>query len=144
MTVPKAALAAGISDSAAYQALMKPDVIRYLNEQVEVFRRGARASSIAVVAEIRDDRSESGKTRIEAAKYLDGQELQAAKIQVNVGVNVHPGYHLLPASATQQMLQLAGSSASILDYQEDSESRSDTEASERVIEGQAESESGDQ
>ena len=118
---------------------MKPVVAQYLKEQIEVFRSGARAGNLATVLEIRDDDEQPGKTRIEAAKYIDGETARPG-VQVNIGLNVTPGYTVLAASAqgqdVQQMLQHAGSSRTVLDYQEDSSSRADKAASERGGEDQ--------
>lgn len=127
-----AAAKAGLSKSAASDALMKDTVKQYLKNEVEVFRTGARASNFSTVLEIRDDNQQPGKTRIEAARYLDGTEDKRGP-NIQIGINVTPGYTVIGGGdEAQQILRLAGSSRNVLDYQVVDTSRSDMAASERA------------
>ena len=114
-----AAKSVGLSQSALTQALMKPVVAAFLKQELEVFRSGARAGNLATVLEIRDDSGQPGKTRIEAARYIDG-ETGKPGVQVNVGVQVTPGYTVIASSPdaadVRQLLQQAGSNRTVLDH----------------------------
>lgn len=132
LLMTEAAATAGLSSSAASQALMKPVVKQYMKEQVEVFRTGARLSNFSTVLGIRNDLGQPGKTRIEAARYLDGTEDRKGT-NIQIGINVTPGYTVIGGGdEAQQILRLAGSSRNVLDYQVVDTSRSDMAASERA------------
>lgn len=137
-----AAKAVSLTPSALSQALMKAAVKEALKREIEVFRTGARASNFSIALDIRDDKEQPGKTRLEAARYLDGDSGKPG-VQVNIGLNVTPGYTVVTGSGgserARQLLQLSGSSRNVLDYQDDGGARSDSEddeASEHEAEGE--------
>lgn len=65
----EAAKTVGITDEAVRQALLKPQVLAYLNHQKGVLRTSAMARTVAVVEGLLDADSES--VRLDAVKYLE-------------------------------------------------------------------------
>lgn len=86
----EAARQAGLTEGAIYQALRKPAVLAFYNEQLEVLRHSERARNLHKGIELRDGAA-SEKVQLEAAKWLHG-ESGGHGTQVNVGVQVVPGY----------------------------------------------------
>lgn len=71
------------------KALQRPDVLRYLNEQKQVFRKSLSAGNIHVLGEIRDD-SGNAMARLGAVKLLEQMD-QQAPAQSAANRNVTPG-----------------------------------------------------
>lgn len=122
-----AAKAAGLADVTLRNALANPLVLKHYNQQLQVLRDGERVRNLHAAVEIRDDSAlkgtaAGGKTRLEAARFIEGRD-GPASVQVNVGVNVQPGYQIaMPpdlADTGRQMLKLSGSHANVLDLQAD-------------------------
>jgi len=87
-----AAQRVGLTDHSMYQAFRQPAVVQHYNEQLQVLRTSERARNLHTGIELRD-KSESDKVRLDAAKYLDGNEKSGVTVNVGVGVNVStPGY----------------------------------------------------
>lgn len=119
MNLRTAAETAQLSMSAASEAMTKDAVKQYVRQQMDVFRGGAKASNIAIALGIRDDSTEPGKTRLDAARYIDGDEGKRSGVSVNIGVNVTPGYTVLAGeigngAELARILAQAGSSSSVL------------------------------
>lgn len=122
-----AAETAGLTDDALRKALLKPAVLAYLNDQMEVLRTGARPRALNRIIDLAD-RSDSDRVRLEAAKYLDGMDrpshaVGAINVQVNTQVNVEsPGYVIDLSDfppARQQIDHLPTHDAKALDLQAD-------------------------
>lgn len=94
----RAAEAAGVTDETARLALRNPQVLAYLNEEMEVLRTGARPRALRKMTDLLDAKTE--RIQFEAAKYLDGMDRPShavgatVNVQVNNTVNVTPGYVL--------------------------------------------------
>lgn len=94
----EAAELAGITDEAMRQALLKPQVLAYLNDCQEVLRASLRPRALHTMGELLDDKS--GSVKFKAAEYLDGQNRGTHTVggtvinntQINNTVNVTPGY----------------------------------------------------
>ncbi|ASY64468.1 hypothetical protein SJ05684_c30440 [Sinorhizobium sojae CCBAU 05684] len=93
----RAAEAAGVTDETARLALRNPQVLAYLNEEMEVLRTGARPRALRKMADLLDAKTE--RIQFEAAKYLDGMDRPShavgatqVNVQVTNTVNVTPGY----------------------------------------------------
>lgn len=117
LTRQQAATAAGIADVTLRQALGYPMVLKFYNEQIEVLRTGERPKSIHRIAELRD-KAQSERVQLEASKYLDTGDRQSGGVQVNVGVNIAPGYQVDVSQHVQgsdQLLKLAGSTRNVLE-----------------------------
>lgn len=65
----EAAQAVGVHDDTVRKAMLKPEVLAYLNTQKEVLRTSARARAIAKADDLLDAESES--VRLDAVKYLE-------------------------------------------------------------------------
>lgn len=101
-----AASQAGLTDHALYSAFCKPAVVAHFNKLLEVLRTGERARNLLTGVRLRDSAG-SEKVQLEAAKWLHG-ESGPASVQVNVGVQVTPGYVLdLREEARGQMIELS-------------------------------------
>lgn len=93
-----AAEAAGMTDKGAREALMKPYVLAYLNECMEVLRTSVRPRALRKMEDLLDAKNES--TQFKAAEYLDGMNrgshtVGAAQVNVQINNNVQldtPGY----------------------------------------------------
>lgn len=94
----RAAAAAAITDETARLALRNPQVLAYLNEEMEVLRTSARPRALRKMGDLLDAKTE--RIQFEAAKYLDGMDRPShavgatVNVQVNNTVNVTPGYVL--------------------------------------------------
>jgi hypothetical protein len=122
-----AAKLAGISDEHLRKAFRNPVIVKAYNDELDVLRSSARAMNLHTAIGIRDDKemakSASGnRVRIDAARFIEGRDVPA-NVQVNVGVNIAPGYLVgLPepvVDGARQMLKLAGSHANVLDQSQD-------------------------
>lgn len=96
----RAAEAAGVTDETARLALRNPQVLAYLNEEMEVLRTGGRPRALRKMIELVDE-AKTERIQFEAAKYLDGMDRPShavgatqVNVQVNNTVNVTPGYVL--------------------------------------------------
>lgn len=116
----EAAQLAGITDEAMRQALLKPQVLAYLNECQEVLRESLRPRALHTMGELLDDKSSTVKFK--AAEYLDGQNRGTHTVggtvinntQINNTLNVTPGYvidlrpdHFEAPAPAQQIEHLA-------------------------------------
>lgn len=72
----------GITENAAYQALRKPAVLAYWNEQLKVLRSGARARNLHRAFEIRDQDGNL-TAAMQALKWLEPQEHQGVNVSIN-------------------------------------------------------------
>lgn len=84
----RAAEAAGVTDETARLALRNPQVLAYLNEEMEVLRTSARPRALRKMGDLLDAKTE--RIQFEAAKYLDGMDRPSHTIgaaQVNVQIN---------------------------------------------------------
>lgn len=114
---------AGLSEKTILAALRKPLVLRYLREQTEVLRDGERFRNIRTGIKLRD-KAESEHVQLKAAQWLHGESVGSNAVQVNVGVQVTPGYVIdlredgdsvkHDAAKRHQMLELAASEAKLL------------------------------
>lgn len=92
-----AAEAASMTDHGLRQALRRPHVLAFLNEQMEVLRTSARPRALGRITELVEQK-DSLRVALEAAKYLDGMDrpshtMGAVNVQVNTSVHVEsPGY----------------------------------------------------
>lgn len=123
----EAAKLAGITDVTLRAAFRNPLVVKAYNHELEVLRTSERARNLHAAVSIRDDakmaKSAAGNgVRLHAARFIEGRD-GPASVQVNVGLNVTPGYQIaMPselADAGRQMLKLSGSHANVLDMQAD-------------------------
>lgn len=96
---PDAAKAAGMHDESLRLALTKPNVLAYLNQQIEVLRTSGRPRALHTMIDLLDSKNDS--TKFKAAEYLDGMNRSShqvgatqVNVQVNNTVNVTPGYVL--------------------------------------------------
>ena len=95
---PDAAKTAGMHDETLRLALTKPNVLAYLNEQIEVLRTSGRPRALHTMIDLLDSKNDS--TKFKAAEYLDGMNRSShqvgatVNVQVNNTVNVTPGYVL--------------------------------------------------
>ena len=106
----------GYSYRRARECLTNPAVMQYYKDQLVVLRESERARNLATGVELRDT-SGSDKVRLEAAKYLDGNNDRGG-LTVNVGVQVGPpGYMVAAPPLDGEMLRLAGSTRTALDLQ---------------------------
>lgn len=95
----QAAEAVGMSDESLRQMLLKPHVLAFLNQCMEVLRTSERPRSLLKVVELRD-KAESERVQLDAAKYIDGMDRGVHQVgatvinntQINNTVNVTPGY----------------------------------------------------
>jgi hypothetical protein len=94
---PDAAKTAGMHDETLRLALTKPNVLAYLNEQIEVLRTSGRPRALHTMIDLLDSKNDS--TKFKAAEYLDGQNrgnhtigATQVNVQVNNTLNVTPGY----------------------------------------------------
>ena len=94
----RAAEAAGITDETARLAMRNPQVLAYLNEEMEVLRTGARPRALRKMAQLVDE-AKTERIQFEAAKYLDGMDRPShavgatqVNVQINNDVKVTPGY----------------------------------------------------
>ena len=92
-----AAEAVGILDDSLRRALLKPDTLAYLNDQMEVLRTSGRPRALHTMIDLLEDKNSSVKFK--AAEYLDGQNrgthtigATQVNVQVNNTVSVTPGY----------------------------------------------------
>jgi hypothetical protein len=117
-----AAEASGLADESLRQALLKPLVLRFYNEQLDVLRSSARPRALQRIIEL-SDKSGSEKVGLDAAKYLDSEGKSDQRTQVNVQVNVSPGYMIdvtdSPSQRMRQIADQAGSTCTVLDTQAD-------------------------
>ncbi|SPL64419.1 hypothetical protein [Ochrobactrum soli] len=97
MTRAQATKTVGMSDEAMRQALLKPQVLAYLNECQEVLRTSLRPRALHTMGELLDSKNDS--TKFKAAEYLDGQNRgthtvgASVNVQINNTANVEtPGY----------------------------------------------------
>jgi predicted DNA-binding protein YlxM (UPF0122 family) len=95
----EAAKAAGLSESAVYQALRKPAVLAYWNEQLKVLREGERARNLQRLGEIRDQNENYGAA-VRAIQVLEGHG-DSQRPGVSVSINVVPGYVMAPPDRPQ-------------------------------------------
>lgn len=86
ITAPRAV---GFSTSAMRKALERPHVVRYLQEQKQVFRKSLSAANIHVLGEIRDD-SGNAMARLGAVKLLEQMD-ERAPAASSAYRNVTPG-----------------------------------------------------
>lgn len=125
MTRADAAAHAGLTEDALRQALRKPEVMAYLNEQLDVLRSGERPRAFHKLVKMAHDEKISDRTQFEAARYIDGQEQEIRKhqrgMQVTVNVGQPPGY-MVDITAQQaeaaQILRQSGSVANVLEAKE--------------------------
>lgn len=109
----EAALLAGLTDQGLFRAFRKVEVRKYYEELLDVFRSTLRARAIQRIEGLMDTAT-SESIRLQAAKYLDGQENNKG-LQINIGVqtNVAPGYITDARSGLHhgaaEILQRAGS-----------------------------------
>ncbi|QPZ93569.1 hypothetical protein GYN07_20910 [Rhizobium leguminosarum bv. viciae 248] len=94
---PDAAKTAGMHDESLRLALTKPNVLAYLNQQMEVLRTSGRPRALHTMIDLLDSKNDS--TKFKAAEYLDGQNrgnhtigATQVNVQVNNTVSVTPGY----------------------------------------------------
>lgn len=123
----QAAEAAGLQDHSVREALKRPHVLAYLNEQMEVLRTGARPQALNRIIHLTTN-AESERVQLDAATYLDGMDrhsnsVGAVNVQVNTSVNVEtPGYVIKlnrRAESPQQIDHLAQHDANALNVQQD-------------------------
>lgn len=122
MSRKEAASHAELADESMRQALLKPQVIQYYNEQLDVLRTGGRATALNRIVSLAR-KSDSEKVGLDAAKYLDSNG-NSDRPQVNVGVqvNVRPGYVIRVGTDTEHVQQIAhqsGSACNVLDQRPD-------------------------
>lgn len=93
----RAAEAAGITDETARLAMRNPQVLAYLNDEMEVLRTGARPRALRKMSDLLEAKTE--RIQFEAAKYLDGMDRPGhavgatqTNVQINTTVNVTPGF----------------------------------------------------
>lgn len=97
----EAAADAGMVDESLRQMLLKPHVLLYLNQCMEVLRTSERPRSLLKVVQLRD-KAGSERVQLDAAKYIDGMDRGAHQVGatvvnntlINNTVNVTPGYVL--------------------------------------------------
>jgi hypothetical protein len=130
LTRKEAAAAVGMSDDGLYRAFRNPQVRRYFTAEVDALKTAERARNVHTGIEIRDDREQPGKTRIDAAKFLEGvTDGPSINLNVGVGIQVTPGYTVKVGddSKIREIMQHAGSSLNILDLQKNGETPRDGE-----------------
>jgi hypothetical protein len=86
----EAAADAQLSEIALYNALRKPVVLAYWNEQLKVLRESARARNVHVLEEIRDQ-SGNDMARVAAIKVLEPPAEQRGG-GMSLTLNITPGY----------------------------------------------------
>ncbi|NHT75919.1 hypothetical protein G8E10_09530 [Rhizobiaceae bacterium CRRU44] len=121
----EAAEAADLTDKAAREALIKPNVLAYLNECMEVLRTSARPRALHRMVDLLDAKTE--RIQFESAKYLDGMDRPShavgatqINVQVNTTTNVTPGYMVkLDRSGGAQIEHLAKGEGKALPHMQD-------------------------
>ena len=120
---PEAAAAVGLTDHSLREALRKPHVLAYLNEQMEVLRTSGRPRALTRIMRLVDD-AESERVQLDAAIYMDGMDRHAStvgaqvNVQVNNNVTVTPGY-VIRLNRKQQIDHLPPHGAKPMDIHED-------------------------
>ena len=117
-----AAKAVGLKDDTLYRAFRNPVVRTFYKNEVDALRTSEHARNIHTGVEVRDDKTQPGKTRVDAAKYLDGD---SRGITVNVGIqnNISPGYIVDVSQTNDQevaaILRRAGSTGNVIEHEAD-------------------------
>lgn len=94
----EAAEKAGIAEITLYQALRKPVVLAYWNEQLKVLRESTRARNIQRLEEIRDQNANLNAA-VQAVKVLEPETGRGPSI--SIGLNVTAGYVMAPPERPQ-------------------------------------------
>jgi FAD synthase len=99
-----AAVAAGITDHALRQALLKPHVLAYLNEQKEVLRTSLQPRALHTMGKLLKATAES--VQFKAAEYLDGQNrgthtigATTVNIQMNQSLTIDKAGYVIDLTA---------------------------------------------
>ena len=117
-----AAKAVGLKDDTLYRAFRNPQVRTFYKNECDALRTAEGARNIHTGVEVRDDKTQPGKTRIEAAKFLDGN---VGGININLGFRqyISPGYIVDSSRASDQevaaILHRAGSTGNVIEHDVD-------------------------
>ncbi|WP_407976110.1 hypothetical protein ACJKIH_03030 [Brucella pseudogrignonensis] len=101
-TRSEAAKTANLSDEAIRSALLKPQVLAYLNECQDVLRNSLRPRALHTMGELLDSKNDS--TKFKAAEYLDGQNRgthtvgAAVNVQINNNTKVETAGYVIDLS----------------------------------------------